>query len=210
MSADVDPSPKKPPEPRTEPRKRSVRWHVWWSVPIVLISLFFLFAIQAEQGPNHYGRTYSLAEAVAEAWEVPLSNVVLQPRSYLLPYALIVHVLGSMALQRRLTTLQFRAIAFARTALSSGLPLTLPAVYLGPIFFGDMILGTNGETYSEGVLFIAVGWWAMYQIVILVRDSLDRLTVIDECAGCRYSRAGLAMDAKCPECGLVPAFPKRA
>ncbi len=211
MSSDVDPTPKKPPEPRTEPRKRSAHWHFWWASPIVPISLMFMLAIQAREGPNDYNRDYTLAEAVGRSLDVPLSNLVLQPVFFLLPYALIVYVLGAMALRRRMSTRRFLVLAVGRLMLVTALPLSIASVVLAAMIFPLVLSPANGETYAEGyAIGCAIGWWAIYQVVILVRDTWNRVPVDDECAGCRYSREGLAADARCPECGLVPTAASRS
>jgi hypothetical protein len=205
MGLEVVPSAKKPPEPRTEPRKRSVRWHFWWSMPIVPISFFFMFGILAKSGPNDYTRTYSLLEAFAETSTVPLSRMTTQPIFFLLPYALIVHVLGHVALQRRMRARWSATIAVGRLILTTGLPFTVSPLILAVLILPTMAFGATGETYSEGfVVGGAIGWWSLYQIAIFVRDMRPRVPVDGECPGCRYSREGLAADATCPECGLVP------
>lgn len=205
MGSDVAPTPKKPPAPRTVARKRSVGWHVWWSLPIVPIAFFFMFTVLAQSGYNDFTKTYSFIEALEMAWAVPLSRMTTRPVFYLLPFVLIVHVLGVMALRRRMSTRRFYVLAAARLVLATGLPLTFLSLLMAVLVIPEMLTGTTGETYSDGFPIAgAVGLWTIYQLVILARDALNRVPIIDECVACRYPRIGLAAGALCPECGKEP------
>ena len=57
--------------------------------------------------------------------------------------------------------------------------------------------------YSAVVVPLWLPWLAIAGLTIW-RWRADRLIVPHACSKCGYDRRGLAMDAKCPECGTVP------
>lgn len=198
------------PEPRSVPRPRTRSWHIAWTVPVVLIAFYFVFAMQAHEAAHGYRSMFTLGDAIAAAWDVPLSHLLLRPRFYLLPYALFIHWLGSLLLRRRLTSGQFICISLARTVLSSGLPLTAFFVLFTPLI--PVELRGDASKYGligGGPMNSPIVWWAIYQVMILLRDTWNRELVHDECAACQYSRTGLAPSVPCPECGLLPTVPSQ-
>lgn len=192
---------------RTRLRPRGLFWHVTWATPLAVLHLFYLFGLFAEGGYNDFTKTYTLADAIVMASKVPLSYAVSSPKILFIPFSLAATAVAGVLLRKRLSRAKVAVVGIARLIASTlvpffGVAFVLP--FLAPQFTFDILKGTTGETYSDGLpTAAAVGWWVWYQMALLWRDIRNRYPDDYGCEKCGYSLVGTPAESPCPECGIL-------